>query len=137
MKKIIFIIFCCVISSATVAQSSELPEIYDVQIQCDSAKYILVPTRNYYTFLKLDTSTGQIKQVHFSISEDGYNGELTLNGSPLVNDEDRVNGRFQLYPTKNFYNFLLLDRIDGRIWQVQWNNEENNRGIIRLNRYSL
>ncbi|HEV3218228.1 MAG TPA: hypothetical protein VGZ48_00545 [Candidatus Acidoferrales bacterium] len=30
-------------------------------------------------------------------------------------------GRFTLYPTENIYNFLLLDQIDGRVWQVQWN----------------
>jgi hypothetical protein len=29
------------------------------------------------------------------------------------------------------YDFLLLDRQDSRIWQLQWSPEPKNRGIIR------
>tara|TARA_B110000902_G_scaffold202997_1_gene230645 strand:- start:316 stop:900 length:585 start_codon:yes stop_codon:yes gene_type:complete len=38
------------------------------------------------------------------------------------------NGRFFLYPTTNIYNFILLDQIDGRTWQVQWNIDKDKRG---------
>ena len=37
------------------------------------------------------------------------------------------NGRFKLYPTGNMYNFLMVDVIDGRTWQVQWNIDEDKR----------
>ena len=40
------------------------------------------------------------------------------------------NGRFKLYPTGNMYNFIMVDVIDGRTWQVQWNNSENKRLVI-------
>ena len=42
------------------------------------------------------------------------------------------NGRFFLYPTENIYNFLLLDQIDGRTWQVQWSTEESKRLVYRI-----
>ena len=29
-------------------------------------------------------------------------------------------------------NFILLDQIDGRVWQVQWNIDKENRGIWQI-----
>lgn len=94
------------------------------------ANYKLFPTQNYWTFLKLDTRNGKITQVHFSVNQDGARGELNLNNIPLVDVAQEQKGRFDLYPTNNMYNFLLLDRIDGRTWQIQWSFEDDNRGII-------
>ena len=37
---------------------------------------------------------------------------------------------FTLYPTKNIYNFILLDQEDGSAWQVQWGEEEH-RTVLR------
>ena len=42
------------------------------------------------------------------------------------------NGRFFLCPTTNIYNFILLDQIDGRTWQVQWNTEKSDRVVKRI-----
>lgn len=36
-------------------------------------------------------------------------------------------GRYKLYPTQNIYNFILLDVINGRAYQVQWNIDEKKR----------
>ena len=33
---------------------------------------------------------------------------------------------------KNNYNFIMVDVIDGRTWQVQWNVDEENRMISRF-----
>ena len=40
--------------------------------------------------------------------------------------------RYKLYPTQNIYNFILLDQVDGRLWQVQWSLEEGNRAIFPI-----
>ena len=93
--------------------------------------YKLFPTENYWTFLKLDTRNGKIWQVHFTIS-DGYHGELVLNSSSLIWDGKEINGRFNLYPTNNMYNFILLDQLNGKTYQVQWNNDENKRFVSRI-----
>ena len=42
------------------------------------------------------------------------------------------NGRFKLYPTGNMFNFIMVDVIDGRMWQVQWSTEENKRLVLRI-----
>jgi len=39
------------------------------------------------------------------------------------------NGRFKLYPTENTYNFIMVDVIDGRTWQVQWNIDDDNKRL--------
>jgi len=98
----------------------------------ENSIYQLFPTTNYWTFIKLDTRNGRMWQVHFSIKDNGGDGELILNSIPLVKEENEVNGRFTLYPTENMYNFLLLDQIDGFVYQVQWSMEKENRGIVNL-----
>ena len=47
--------------------------------------------------------------------------------------EEEENGRFTLYPTTNTFNFILLDQIDGRTWQVQWSFEKKKRMILPIN----
>ncbi len=96
----------------------------------DSSAYQLYPTQNYWTFIKLDTRNGKMWQIHFSIKENENRGQLILNSSPLVFTTDEIKGRFALYPTQNMYNFLLLDKISGDLWQVQWSMDIKNRGII-------
>ena len=94
--------------------------------------YKLFPTENIWTFIKLDTRNGKMWQVHFSISEDEYEGELILNSRSLLWDDKEINGRFTLYPTKNMYNFILLDQLNGTTYQAQWNNDENKRFVSRI-----
>lgn len=100
--------------------------------QIDSPIYRLFPTDNYWTFIKLDTRNGKMWQVHFTISQEGYEGEIVLNSDPLVLDTEEVNGRFTLYSTKNTYNFILLDQINGKTYQVQWNSEKEKRFVSRI-----
>ena len=42
------------------------------------------------------------------------------------------NGRFKLYPTGNMFNFIMVDVIDGRTWQVQWNIDKDKRIVKRF-----
>jgi len=91
--------------------------------------YKLFPTTNYWCFIKLDTRNGKMWQVHFTISEEGYQGELILNSRSLVYDDKEVNGRFNLHPTENMFNFILIDQLNGSTYQVQWNNDEDLRFV--------
>ncbi len=96
-----------------------------------NAVYKLYPTKNMWTFLKLNTRNGQLWQVQFDVS--GSNrGEVDLSPITLCFSFEEKNGRFELYPTQNMYNFIMLDRVDGRTWQVQWSQDEENRGIIKI-----
>lgn len=98
----------------------------------ENAIYQLFPTPNIGTFIKLDTRNGKMWQVHFSVNPNQYEGQLELNSINLVSDVDETKGRFTLYKTENTYNLLLLDQIDGRVWQVQWNYEISKRFISRI-----
>ena len=104
----------------------------DKVLQVEVPIYKLFPTENYWTFIKLDTRNGKMWQVHFTVSKDGYEGELILSSRSLVWTEEEVNGRFTLYPTKNMYNFILLDQINGKTYQVQWNNDKEKRFVSRI-----
>lgn len=93
--------------------------------------YKLYPTTNMWTFIKLDTRNGRLWQVQFDVS--GNNRfEVSINSTDLTYIERKVS-RFELYPTQNMYNFLLLDKLTGNIWQAQWSTKSENRGIVRVN----
>ena len=93
----------------------------------------LYPTKNMWTFIKLNTTNGQMWQVHFAVNEDGRRVEHILSLTRQAEGKDAVCGRFELYPTDNMYNFIMLDQIDGRTWQVQWSYDYLNRGILPIN----
>lgn len=90
--------------------------------------YLLYPTTNMYTFLKLDTRNGKIWQVQYSMDENEF--EVVLNSRELVLSGKP--GQFALYPTTNIWTFLLLDTINGNVWHVQWSQDANKRGIIPI-----
>lgn len=94
--------------------------------------YKLFPTENTWASLKLNTRNGKIWQVHFSISNEGYEGTLSINSYSLVLPEEEINGRFNLYPTDNMYNFILLDQVNGNTYKVQWHNDNDKRFIRRI-----
>ena len=39
---------------------------------------------------------------------------------------------YKLYPTDNIWTFLELETSSGRIWQVQWSTEAENRMILSI-----
>ena len=92
-------------------------------------RYKLYPTENMYNFLQLDTKTGKIDVVQWSL-DDEEEFSVTLNGEDLSYDTGC--GTFELYPTKNIYQFLLLDKVTGRRWHVQWGFESSKRWIKRI-----
>jgi hypothetical protein len=70
-------------------------------------------------------------QVQYDVEGDNRT-EIYLNFIPLVSKEKELNGRFNLYSTQNIYTFILLDQLDGKMWQVQWSIEAKNRLIIPI-----
>ena len=101
-------------------------------IPLGSPIYKLFPTKNTWASLKLDTRNGRIWQVHYSVSKEGYEGTLSINPYSLVLPEEEIKGRFNLYPTENMFNFILLDQLNGNTYKVQWHNEDDKRFIRRI-----
>lgn len=129
MKRIIVALTLCMMMVCAFAQSSSSkPPKY---AENPNATFQLFPTQNMWNFIKLNTQTGEMWQVQYAINDDENRVSVTLNDIVLIESTDKkVNGRFTLYPTENIYTFLLLDTIDGRVWQVQWSSKSNNRGIV-------
>ena len=130
MKKLL-VFFLCLLSFASIKAQTSISNTKTTVASPDSnVNFRLYQTNNRWTFLKLDTRTGVI--VHVQYSTDGNAMQYELNSKPLSEGEDAKLGRFFLYPTENTYNFILLDQIDGRVWQVQWNIDKENRGIWQI-----
>lgn len=95
--------------------------------------YRLYRTDNLWTFLELETATGRLWQVHFSVQSGSTSGRYCINSLDLtLLDGDPYHGRFELYKTENLYNFLLIDTQTGSVWQAQWSYNAANRGIVPI-----
>lgn len=133
MKRLIYLTLCLFTLSLTSCNNSRLFEQLGVfQKQLREETYKLYPTENMWTFLELNTATGQIWIVQWS-TENEKRFVYTLDDRIRITEEDEnICGRFTLYPTENMYNFLLLDTINGGCWQVQWNFDEDKRFVVPI-----
>ena len=113
----------------TFAQSTSQPPIQIISTD-SNVIYRLFATNNMYNFIKLNTRNGQMWQVQWSLKDNQF--ETTLSDISRVTEAEEKNGRFFLYPTTNTFNFILLDQIDGRAWQVQWNFDAEKRMVARI-----
>ena len=100
--------------------------------------FTLYPTENIWTFLELDTVYGCVYQIQFSTKGSDYRFRENisyedLRKGSLFSTDVIIPGRFELFKTQNMYNFILLDHIDGRTWQVQWSMDRGDRGMFRIN----
>ncbi len=129
MRKLILTSIIALSTISAFAQSKSDTPIQNISTD-SSVVYRLFSTKNMYTFIKLNTRNGQLWQVQWG-TESEYRFETTLSGISRVNKDEEKNGRFFLYPTTNIYNFILLDQIDGRAWQVQW-GKEGERMVIPI-----
>lgn len=141
-KKIIFTILlcCCALAGkaqtdSTIAAEKQLKSLQSIdnKLLFLSPRYKIYPTDNVHISIKLDTATGGVWMVQIALGDsDGM--EVPINDRSLANEEvfGLNAGRFELYPTKNIYNFILLDTQIGYTYQVQWSTEADKRFISRL-----
>jgi hypothetical protein len=131
MKKFLFIFTFAVFSIIANAQT-DVRQVRPDFSQSPNATYRLFPTSNMWIFIKLNTADGRLWLVQYSIKS-GEQLEIPLSKSERVDENKKKDGRFTLYATQNMYNFLLLDQIDGRVWQVQWSTDGENNLVIPIN----
>ena len=142
MKKTIFILSFALLSVAAMAQDlqpnpNEMSRVDSIKVDIlqqithqTAPRYKLSSTENKWTFLELDTFSGRIWQVQYSIKEPDYRFKIVLNDEwllPYYDSDGGFCGRFELYKTQNMYNFILLDTVNGRTWQVQWSTDAATR----------
>ena len=98
----------------------------------DAKNYAIYPTKNMWTFVKLDTRNGMMWQMQFTLKDEAgyrYATELSSYDLNFTGPKNKA-GRYELHETQNMYNFILLDTHTGRSWQVQWSTDADKRGII-------
>ena len=130
MKNLFFVTIIALTTISTFSQSTSEAPKQNISTD-DNVTFRLFSTRNMYTFIKLNTRNGQMWQVQWDTKSSQFETALSL--ITLVTKEEEKNGRFFLYPTTNIYNFILLDQIDGRSWQIQWSFEPKERLVIPIN----
>jgi hypothetical protein len=144
MKRLLIIIICLISIEPVFAQRFT-PNTPQDSILCsiDDAvsslvfndehygRYKIYPTENIHILLKLDTASGIIKMVQWSLKQD-EEFEVFINTEWLATGILAKKGRFELYPTKNMYQFILLDTLMGSTWHVQWGTKEGEFGIRRI-----
>lgn len=102
------------------------------QIVSSAPRYKMYPTQNINILLKLDTATGKVCMVQYGTG-DNIGISVPVDDSSLLYSWDTVQaGRFELYPTQNMYNFILLDTQLGNTYQVQWHTKEKSRMRVRI-----
>ena len=128
--KQLFAILLFAFCSLTISAQGQL-QYKDVNhFTSDKVRYKLYPTFNMWTFLKLDTQTGRVSALQFSVESTKNEGELYI-GMPYEK-VDLVNGRYELYPTSNIWTFLMVDQIDGKVYHVQWSQDNIYNNYVKL-----
>lgn len=95
-------------------------------------RYKLYPTENIYTFLELDTKTGRVWQLQWAMESENEGG-LPIVDFDLVSQEDSYGSNvFELYPTKNIYQFILVNKVNGQAWHLQWGMENSKRWVKKM-----
>lgn len=124
MKKLLLLCVFAVFTLIANAQT-DIRQTRPDFTQNPNATYRLFPTTNMWIFIKLNTADGRMWLVQYSTTA-GDQVEIPLSRIERAEESEKKDGRFTLYATQNMYNFILLDQIDGRVWQVQWSTEGDN-----------
>ncbi len=133
MKQIIIIAMLVLVMPYTLAQSVSVMDFPAAEYTQDpKADYRLYTTKNTYYFIKLDTRTGQMEIVRWSLNDKSKIYPLS-NIKQVDFIEEEIPGRFTLYATTTPSNFILLDQIDGRAWQVHWHTDYEKCLVERIN----
>ena len=80
-------------------------------------------TENIFTSLLLDSRTGRLWQVEYSLDDKHFEGSIPLS-TEMHASENGDNGRFTLVSTPNLWTFLLVDTITGAMWHCQFSLDE-------------
>lgn len=111
-----------------------LDGVYGIHSNVDKPRFKMYQTENMYNLLKLDTRTGAVWQVQYRMKSVNASTVPIEYGyiTGVVYESSGWDGRFELYPTKNMYTFILLDTGTGNTYQVQWGVDAKHRFMERL-----
>ena len=94
-------------------------------------RYKIYQTENIHILLKIDTRIGRVYMIQYA-SKDPLAVEIPIGPYPHGRVNWGWNGRFELYPTKDMYNFIMIDSYWGEIYRVQWGPKASDRFVQRI-----
>lgn len=134
MKKILFLCLMTVFVAAcsnTYSTDNQSSEKEMRTASKGTPRYKMMGTENIHILLKWDTRTGKTWMVQYALSGTPAMEHL-IPDSGFLDENESWNGRFELYPTRNMFNFIMIDTYNGDTYQVQWSIEEENRLAIPI-----
>ena len=130
MKHLFLTIAFCLSAILAVAQTN-VEEIRPQFYQNPNAEYWLYPTRNMWAYIELDTRSGMMWVVAYSVN--GLPVRRTLSYRVLIDSNDELKpGRFALFATTNMWNFILIDTKTGKTYQVQWSTDGKSDMVVPI-----
>jgi hypothetical protein len=132
----------CVVSAACQRDAPAQSPVVAPQVQLapsptktvrriENPRYRLFKTQNIFNLLLLDTRTGQLWQVQYTIDEKKSPRTIFDIAAEIVPEGDD-DGRFSLTMTGNMWTSILVDTKDGRVWQCQFGATDDDRFCIAI-----
>ena len=94
-------------------------------------KYEIYTTQNIYNFLVLNSKNGEVRQCQWG----EYGFCKTINPSPRaryrISLGKKKPGRFKLVKTQNMWTFIMLDRVFGKVYHVQFSTKGDDYRFIK------
>ena len=86
-------------------------------------RFSLHETQNMWTFILLDSYTGRLWQLQYTVDKDSMRGILIINEDELA-DENKKN-IFYISPLTSMFQYYLTNDTTGEMWKFQWNTKGN------------
>jgi len=83
-------------------------------------RYILVETKNLWTFILLDQFSGKLWQCQYSVSDVKDIMTVIINPNALSNTQTN---KFTIQPLTSMYQFYLINQESGEMWKFQWSTK--------------
>lgn len=100
--------------------------------EAKTPRFEVFRTKNIFNLLLLDSRTGALWQVQYTLNSKKHEGDVQVSES-VVFEGDGWNGRFTLTSTENIWTFLLADTKTGMMWHCQFTvDEKSYRGCYPI-----
>lgn len=83
-----------------------------------SNRFKLYETQNMWNFILLDSYTGKLWQLQYTLNEESVRGLFVINEEELA-DENKKN-IFYISPLTSMFQYYLINDTTGEMWKFQW-----------------
>lgn len=83
-------------------------------------RFELFKTQNMWTFIMLDTFSGQLWQCQYTVDGSDNRFCIVINPYSLSSTESR---KFTIQPLTSMFQYYLINEDDGEMWKFQWSTQ--------------